>query len=76
MMRVEPLEEDPNVNIVLRSGMTTGEARGKKSEEGEWVHKSPKKEVGFDLEHAKETFMEEKKIFIEACTSGSVIVRL
>ena len=25
MMRVEPCEEDPNVNIVLQSGMTTGE---------------------------------------------------
>ena len=29
MMRSEPREEDPNVNMVLRSGVTTGEDKGK-----------------------------------------------
>ena len=71
MMRVEPYEEDPNVNIMLRSGMTTGEDKGKKPEESEWVCKAPEKEVGFDLNCAKETFMEAKKSFTEASTSGN-----
>lgn len=31
----------------------------------------PKKEVGFDLEHTKEIFMEAKKSFVEASTLGS-----
>lgn len=71
MMRAKPYEEDPNVNIVLRSGMTIGKDKGKQPEENEWVHKSPEKEVGFDLECAKETFMKVKKSFTEASTSGS-----
>ena len=29
MMRSEPREEDPNVNMMLRSGATTGEDKGK-----------------------------------------------
>jgi len=29
MLRFEPCEEDPNVNIVLRSGVATGDAKGK-----------------------------------------------
>lgn len=29
MLRAEPCEEDPKVNIVLRSGATTGEDNGK-----------------------------------------------
>ena len=37
MMRDEPREEDPNVNIVLRSEMITGDDKGKKPEESEWV---------------------------------------
>ena len=48
----------------------TSEDKGKKPEEGEWVRKDPEKEVGFDLEHVKETFMEAKKSFIEASTPG------
>jgi len=28
-MRSEPREEDPNVNMMLRSGMTMGDDRGK-----------------------------------------------
>jgi len=71
MMRVEPREEDPNVTIVLRSGVTTGGDKGKQPKEDEWVHRAQKKEMGFDLEHAKEIFMEAKKIFVEASTSGS-----
>lgn len=51
--------------------MMTGEDKGKQPEESEWVRKASEKEVEFDLEHAKETFMEAKKIFVEASTSGS-----
>jgi len=29
MMKVEPREEDPNMNMVLRSDATTGEDKGK-----------------------------------------------
>lgn len=43
--------------------MMAGDDKGKQPKEGGWVHKATKKEVGFDLEHAKETFMEEKKSF-------------
>lgn len=59
------------MNIVLRSGITTHDDKGKQLEEDEWVHKAPKKEVGFDLNCSKETFMEAKKSFPEASTSGS-----
>jgi len=41
MMRDEPCEEDPNVNIVLRSEITTGDNKGKQLEEDRWVHKAP-----------------------------------
>ena len=58
------------MNIVLRSEITTSDDKGKHPEEGGSVHKTPKKEVGFDLEHAKEMFMEAKKSFAEASTSG------
>ena len=71
MMRSKPCEEDPNVNIVLRSGATIGEDNGKQPEEDTWVHKAPTKEPEFDLEHTKEMFMEAKKSFTEASTSGS-----
>lgn len=71
MMRSKPQKEDPNVNIVLRSGITTGDYKGKQSEESTWVRKSPTKEPEFDLQRAKETFMEAKKSFDDASTSGS-----
>ena len=34
------------------------------------MHKATEKEVDFDLNHAKETFMEAKKNFAEASTLG------
>ncbi|RIU52047.1 hypothetical protein D1615_29770 [Klebsiella pneumoniae] len=71
MMRSEPRKEDPNVNIVLKSGVTTGEDKGKQPEEDTWVRKTPAKEPEFDLERAKETLMEAKKSFTEASNSGS-----
>lgn len=71
MMRVEPREEDPNVNIVLRSGVTSGKDKGKQSEESTWVCKALEKEVEFDLERARETFMEANKSFFEASTLGN-----
>ena len=36
-----------------------------------WVRKAPTKEPEFDLERMKGTFMEAKKSFMEASTSGS-----
>jgi len=70
-MRSELHEEAPNVNMMLRSGMTTSDDKGKQPEESAWVHKAPIKEPKFDLEHMKETFMEAKKSFMEASTSSS-----
>jgi len=45
---------------MLRSGETIGEDKGKQLEEDTWVRKAPTKEPKFDLECAKETFMEAK----------------
>lgn len=71
MMRVEPHEEDQSVNIVLRSGITNGDDKGKQLKEDGWVWKALEKEVGFDLNHAKEMFVESKKSFVDASTSRS-----
>jgi len=71
MMKAELCEEDPNVNIMLRSGANIGEDKGKKLKEDAWVRKAPTKQPEFDLEHAKETFMEARKRFVEVFTSGS-----
>jgi len=70
MMRVDSREEDPKVNIMLQSGTTTSEDKGKQPAEDEWVRKAREKETKFDLECTKETFMEAKKSFAEASTSG------
>ena len=40
MMRYELREEDPNVNMMLRSRATTGEDKGKKPEDDTWVRKA------------------------------------
>lgn len=50
MMRSEPRKEDLNVDIVLRSGITTRGDKGKQLEESVWVCKAPIKEPRFDLE--------------------------
>jgi len=71
MMRSKPHEEDPNMNMVLRSGATTWEDRGKKPEDDTWVCKAPTKEYELDSKCAKETVMEAKKSFTEVSTSGS-----
>ena len=49
---------------MLQSGITTGDDKGKQPEKCVRVRKAPTKEPEFDLERAKETFM-------EASTSGS-----
>jgi len=59
------------VNMVLKSGATMGEDKGKKPEEDTWVRKAPTKKLEFDLECTKETFMKAKKSFAEASTLGS-----
>jgi len=51
--------------------MTIGEDKGKQPKEGEWVCKAIEKEVGFDLECAKEIFMEAMKRFTKDSTAGS-----
>ena len=71
MMRSELHKEDPNVNIVLRNGITIGDDKGKQPEDNTWVRKAPTKEAEFDLERARETFMEAKKSFAEVSTSRS-----
>jgi len=73
MMRVEPCEEYPNVNIVLRSGIAMSNNKGKHPKNITWVCTALEKEAEFDLEHACEMFMEEKRSFTEASTSGSRI---
>ena len=70
-MRSELREEDPNVNIVLWSGIMMGDDKGKHPKDSTCVSKVPTKEEEFDLERAKETFMEAKKSFVDASTSGS-----
>lgn len=71
MMRAKPHEEDHNVNTMTRSGMSTGADKGKQPEDEGWVRKVAEKEVDFDLNRAKETFMDAKNNFVEASTSGS-----
>ena len=51
--------------------MKTSKDKGNKPKEGQWVRKAPEKEVAFDLEHTKETFMEAKKSFDDGSTSRS-----
>lgn len=69
MMRFEPHEEDPNLNIFLQSGIRTWDDKGKQPKESTWVHKALIKEPKFDLECNKETIMEDNKSFIKASTS-------
>ena len=71
MMRSEPREEDPNVNIMLQSGIMMGYDKGKQLEDSTLVHKDSVKEEEFDLERTRETFMEAKKSFVDASTLGS-----
>jgi len=51
--------------------MMTIKDKGKHLKESEWVCKALEKEVSFDLERAKETFMEAKRSFAKDSTSGS-----
>lgn len=71
MMRSKLHEEDPNVNMVLRSGVTIEEDKGKQLEEDTWVRKASMKEPKCDLECTRETFLEAKKSFMKSSTSGS-----
>ena len=70
-MRAFPCEKDHSINIVMCSGMAIGEDKGKHPETEGQVHKYAKKEVWFDLNRARETFMEAKNNFAEASTSRS-----
>jgi len=66
-----PPTQNLNVNIVLRSGIVMGDDKGKQLEDNTWVRKALVKEVEFDFERTRETFMEAKKSFANASTSGS-----
>lgn len=68
-MRFEPREEDPNVNILLQSGIAMGDDKGKQLEDNSWFRKALAKETESYLKH--KTFMEEKKSFAKASVSGS-----
>lgn len=59
------------MNIVLRSGISMGDDKGKQPKDSAWVRKAPVKEAEFDLERACQTFMEAKKSFAETSTSGN-----
>jgi len=68
MIRSEPREEDPYVNIVLMSGITTMDDKGNQLEDNTWVRKALMKDTDFDLECTHQTFMEAKKSFNKAST--------
>ena len=57
-----------NVNIALWSGIVMGDEKGKQPKDSTWVLKAPTKEGEFDLERAKETFMEANRSFAYAST--------
>jgi len=57
MMRFEPCEEDPNVNMILRSGMAKGEDKGKLNEG--------------DIGVCKERCLGARKSFTEVSTTSS-----
>jgi len=56
---------------MLQSGIMKGDDKGKQPKDSTWVRKAPKKQADFDLERTRETFMEAKKSFVGASTSGS-----
>ena len=45
MFRARPREEDPKVNVMLKSGTMTSEDKGKQPIEGEFIEKSLGKET-------------------------------
>lgn len=71
MMRVKLRTKDPGINIVTRSGIATGEdiSEYKRIVNDVWVWRYPKKKEGFNLLWEKETFVEEKKDFMDPSTS-------
>lgn len=73
MMRSEPHENDPSVNIVTWSGVATSEdkVKGKQLKSDSWFRKASKKNVGFDLHRGKEMFMEARNIFMDLGASVS-----
>lgn len=71
MMNVEPREDEPHVNIVARSGATTGDDKGKKKVEETWVRKTIEKAPRFSILKEKETFMGAKRSFVDVGASTS-----
>lgn len=73
MMRLEPREDGPNINIVTRSGIAIKEDKDvrKQLEENPWLWRATKKDIEFYLRKEKETFMEVKKSFVDSGASKS-----
>ncbi len=59
MMRSEPCDEDPQVNMLLRSGMAIGEDKKNLSKD--------------DTRVGKETYLEARESFAEVSTPGGKV---
>lgn len=71
MVRTENHEEDPSVNVVTVSGVTTNEDKGNKISIDVWMHKSLENKEVFNLQCTKYAFIEAQKEFAEGSTSTS-----
>lgn len=73
MMRSEPREDDPNVNIVMQSGVATSEGKveRKQPESKSWFWNAGEKNARFYLHKEKETFMQAKNNFVSPGASTS-----
>lgn len=60
MMKVEPMEYQPCIDIVTRSGATTRDdkANGEKEAKPTWVRKTTEKALAFDILKEKKVVME------------------
>lgn len=70
MMRCKPREENPSVNIAMRSGIATGEGKVE-GKSDTCIHRADEKNNGFDLQREKGTFMEEIIFFMDPGASMS-----
>ena len=73
MVIYEPHEDNPSVNIEMRSGIATSKdnVEGKQLILDTWARKAGMKNVGFDLQREKETFMEARKRLMDLAISMS-----
>lgn len=73
MMRSEPRKDDPSINIVTWSGISTGEDKveGKQLVSDIWFWRADEKNVGFCLHREKEKFMVVRLFFMDLGASMS-----